>query len=652
MVRMQNHPTHFGFHRHLYWVAFLILFNLSGPLSANDEDPSVISDVTGLPPGIENTQKESDSPPSPEESRGSIQLPDGFRVTVFASEPEVFQPIAMSFDDRGRLWVIECFSYPGAEFQNKDRILIFTDSDQDGHFDDRKIFAEGGTNWTGLALGFGGCWVTAAPELLFIPDADGDDIPDGESEVVLDGFSLMAGHNFVNGLMWGPDGWLYGRHGILSTSYPGIPDIPREDRPAINCGIWRIHPIHRSFEIVCHGTTNPWGMDYDEFGQMFFSNSVIDHLFHVIPGGRYKRMFGNDFDDQVYELMEAASDHFHWTGEKWQNARGGEKHDLLGGGHAHSGGMIYLGDNWPDEYRGQFFADNFHGNRIIREKLVRHNSGYQARHLPDFLRSSDAWFRIIDLKYGPDGSVYLIDWCDLGECHDYDGSHKSSGRIYRITWKDPLTIQNLSLQDWPTRALVEAHRHKNEWFVRHARRLLQESAVDQINAGEIENLLINALEQTGTEGDATAEIKFLHTLKACGLLEPDLISSRMLEHQDERIRFQGYRWLTESNLMATDIHELFRMKLATESLTPMDVLGMASALVTWKAVPNLPEDIVESLISRADPDDHNLNVMIWMAIKPTISQKRATALKWLQSTPSPKLRQWITRLVTAAPVKN
>ncbi|MBI3875516.1 MAG: hypothetical protein HY300_06065 [Verrucomicrobia bacterium] len=284
----------------------------------------VFSETPALPPGVTNSQKPGDVPPSPEESLAKITLPPGFKAQLFAGEPNVMQPIAMEFDDRGRLWVVENFSYPywdkknGVTNPNPDRILIFTDKDGDGRFDERKVFFDKGRNLTSVLPGFGGVWVLSPPELLFFPDANGDDIPDGPPQVVLDGWSLNARHNFVNGLAWGPDGWLYGRHGITTNSFVGKPGAPDNERVLLNCSIWRLHPVTRKFEVVCRGTTNPWGFDWDENGQAFFSNNVIGHFWHVMPGAYYKRMFGEHFNPHLYELMDSCSDHLHWAGAKWQ----------------------------------------------------------------------------------------------------------------------------------------------------------------------------------------------------------------------------------------------------------------------------------------------------------------------------------------------
>ena len=162
-----------------------------------------------------------DGPRPPAEAAKHMTVPDGFHVTLFAGEPDVVQPIAFAMDDRGRLWVAECYSYPQwlpPGQTGKDRILILEDTDGDGHFDTCKVFADHLTNVSGIELGFGGVWVCATPNLLFIPNRNGDDKPDGPPEVVLDGWDLLkAQHNVFNSLTWGPDGWLYGCNGIQSN---------------------------------------------------------------------------------------------------------------------------------------------------------------------------------------------------------------------------------------------------------------------------------------------------------------------------------------------------------------------------------------------------------------------------------------------------
>lgn len=389
-----------------------------------------------------NTEK-GDPMPAEEVAR-TMDLPKGFKCVVFAAEPDVQQPIAMSWDAKGRLWVAENYTYAENpmrwDTKLRDRIIILEDKDGDGKHDGRKVFWEGGSYLTSVEIGYGGVWVLNNGTLSFIADKNGDDIPDGEPEVLLDGFNVKTiGHNIVNGLRWGPDGWLYGRHGITDTSSVGAPGTPADKRVRMNCAIWRYHPTQKILETVCHGGTNSWGHDWTADGELFFINTVIGHLWHAIPGAYYRRMFGTHLNPHVYEIIEQTADHFHWDSgtEKWDTIRKGgasPKTDELGGGHAHVGMLIYQGGLWPKEYQGAILTCNLHGNRINVDKLERQGCGYVGKHAPDFMKAKDKWFRGIDLLTCPDGNVIVSDWSDGGECHDNDGVHRTSGRIYKIVY--------------------------------------------------------------------------------------------------------------------------------------------------------------------------------------------------------------------------
>jgi putative membrane-bound dehydrogenase-like protein len=195
----------------------------------------------------------------------------------------------MAFDHRGRLWVAEAYTYPkrAPEGQGIDQIVILEDTDQDGVFDSRKPFIEGLNLVSGLEVGFGGVWVGAAPYLMFIPDADGDDVPDGKPQILLDGFGYQDTHETLNALNWGPDGWLYGCHGVFTHSKVGKPGTPENQRTPMNAAVWRYHPTQHRFEVFAWGTSNPWGVDFNDHGQAFITACVIPHLYHVIQGAHY-----------------------------------------------------------------------------------------------------------------------------------------------------------------------------------------------------------------------------------------------------------------------------------------------------------------------------------------------------------------------------
>ncbi|HUG89704.1 MAG TPA: PVC-type heme-binding CxxCH protein, partial [Planctomycetaceae bacterium] len=576
-----------------------------------------------------------------------MTLPAGFKATLFAGDPDVVQPIAFTFDDRGRLWVVECLSYPDwnrGGGVGRDRVLIFEDTDGDGRFDERKVFFEGGSNLTGIEFGFGGVWLCSTPNLIFLPDRDGDDVPDAEPEIVLDGWSLDAKHNVFNGLTWGPDGWLYGCNGILETSRVGRPGTPDDQRVPMNCGVWRIHPVTREFEPVAWGTTNPWGLDFDQFGRMFITNCVIEHVFHVVPGGHYERMYGQDLNPHVYQLMESCADHIHWAGGDWQSSRGGEgAHDTAGGGHAHAGCMIYLGDSFPEAYRGRLFTCNIHGNRVNQDVLKAHRSGYVASHEPDFLRVPDTWFRGLELKYGPDGGVYLTDWSDTGECHDYEDIHRENGRIYKITYGDPAPPR-VDLQTLSDGELLALQSHPNDWQARHARRILHERAA----AGRLEDrkaLLDEAVRDfRQASGDAPRQLRILWTQFALGACDEPLVLS-LFDHDDEHVRAWAVRLELDDRAVSPIVLAQFA-RLAREDASPLVRLFLAAGLQRMKREHRWP--IARGLLAHAeDADDPNIPLMIWYGVEPLVLLEPDRAAGLLALTEIPLVRQLVARRIAS-----
>jgi len=373
-----------------------------------------------------------------QEAAAAMTVPEGFHVDVIAAEPDVHQPIALAIDDNGRLWVAEAHTYPvrAPEGQGRDNILVFEDADHDGSFEKRTVFASGLNLVSGLEVGFGGVWVGAAPYLLFIPDANGDLVPDGEPKVLLDGWGYEDTHETLNAFTWGPDGWLYGCHGVFTNSLVGLPGTPKAERTPLNAGVWRYHPVRHEFEVFSHGTSNPWGIDFDENGEAFATACVIPHLFHIVQGGRYERQAGTHFNPYTFDDIKTIADHRHYVGSNPHD--GNHRSSDAGGGHAHCGLLIYKGEQFPKEYRGGLFFENIHGNRINHDVVEPKGSGFVGKHKPDLLLANDRWFRGISFKEGPDGSVYFIDWYDKQACHWTDPGiwDRTNGRIYRLRYGD------------------------------------------------------------------------------------------------------------------------------------------------------------------------------------------------------------------------
>jgi putative membrane-bound dehydrogenase-like protein len=576
-------------------------------------------------------------PLSPVEALEKMTVPNGFHVSLFTGEPDVVQPISFCFDDRGRLWVIECYSYPDWTEEKKDRVLIFEDSNGDGKFDKRKVFWDQGVNLSGIEYGFGGIWLCSVPNFIFLPDADGDDVPDGPPEVILDGWDLEARHNVFNGLTWGPDGWLYGLNGILSKSKVGKPGSPDEERTGIDCGVWRYHPVKDRFEAFAHGTTNPWGLDFDEFGQMFITNCVIKHLWHVVPGAHFRRMFGEDLNSDTFQLLESIADHFHWGGGNWTASRVGiQKHDSAGGGHAHVGAMIYQGDNWPEQFRNRVFTCNVHGHRVNQDLLEFHGSSYVARHGKDFLFANDDWFRGLELKYGPDGGVYVTDWNDTGECHDYLSTHRGTGRIYKVTYGE---IKNspFNLKEYSDSELLKLQNHRNEWYVSRSRRLLQERASQgQLNE-YVHTDLWNLFKQSK---DVKRQLRYLWVLHSIGKISgKDYFN--LFQHESSHIRGWAIRFCTEDKTVSD--HLLKEMaRLAKEDPASSVRLALASALQSLP-VDQRWEIASELVLHEKDQNDHYLPLMNWYGIEELVASHPERGLQLLQISRIPILQKLIVR---------
>ena len=550
------------------------------------------------------------------EALATIKAPPGFRVALFASEPEVQQPIAMATDARGRLWVAENYTYgeakAGFDLTQRDRILVLEDTDRDGRADKRTVFHDEVQRLSSVEVGFGGVWALCAPQLLFFPDKNGDDIPDGKPVVMLDGFdSGPVRHNIVNGLRWGPDGWLYGRHGIQATSRVGAPGTPDAKRTAMNCAIWRFHPVRKIFEVVASGTTNPWGMDWDKHGEAFFVNTVIGHLWHLIPGAHYQRMYGEDLTPHTYGLIEQHADHYHWDGTgKWTHSRDGKNNpDAFGGGHSHEGCLIYQGGAWPEQFWGKLFTVNFYGRRLNMENLGRDGSGYVAKHGADFLTVGDPWFRGVDLLAAADGGVFMSDWSDTGECHENEGVHRTSGRIYKIS-AGPAGIAPPDLAKLTNAELVQLQLSPNEWLVRQSRRLLQERAA---GGGKMKDAQTALLAMFAKETDVPHQLRALWALHAIGGASDSLLR-KALAHPDEHVRIWAIRFLTEDTRALKSVPADF-LRLAEKDPSPAVRLALASALQRFPA--EARADLARPLLQHAgDAADHNLPLMLWYGLIP------------------------------------
>lgn len=419
-------------------LAFFLAFVMCSPVFAQREF------------GFDNRKGSGQPYWKPEATVAKFKVPDEFEVKLFAGEPQVTNPVAFTIDEKGRVWVVECFEYPKRTPKGKaprDRIVILEDTDGDGVCDKRTVFAEGkdfpvpeerkkaGLGafdlCTGIEVGHGGVFVGAAPYLWFIENKN--DKP-GKFEVLLKGFGSQDTHETLNTFQWGPDGWLYGLHGVFTQSNVKPADGP-ETR--MNAAVWRYHPKQKKFEIFAEGTSNPWGMDWrNTDGQFILACCVIPHLYHIVPGGIYKRQAGASFNPYVYGYLNEICDHTFHKESGWAHA-----------------GLISLDvPHMPKRFRNSVIFGSIHGCSIKQNILKPNGSTFTASRGDDFLQSGDKNFRPINLKWGPQGDIYLIDWHDQHPCHqtnpdDWDYDH---GRVYRIQLKGTKTkkAEDLGKKTW------------------------------------------------------------------------------------------------------------------------------------------------------------------------------------------------------------
>ena len=575
---------------------------------------------------------------SPANAIKELTLPKGFSATMFAAEPDVKQPIAFCIDDRGRLWVAESYTYPIRQPEGKgnDRILILEDTTGDGVHDKRTVFKDNLNLVSGIEVGFGGVFVGSAPQFLFIPDKNGDDKPDSKPEVLLDGWGYQDTHETLNTFCWGPDGWLYGCHGVFTHSKVGKPGTPDDEREPVNAAVWRYHPTKDRFETFAYGTSNPWGVDFNDYGQCLIEACVIPHFFHMIQGARYQRQGGKHFNPYTYDDIKTIADHLHYLGARPHT--GNARSDKVGGGHAHAGLMVYLGGSWPDKYRGMAFMNNIHGSRINMDIPVRKGSGYVGKHGADLMNFNDQASQIVNLLYDQDGSVFMIDWYDLNQCHRRDPvvHDRSNGRIFKVAYGNQKTTR-VDLKKASDDELVKYQLHKNDWYVRHARRVLQERGSNP----KVHKAL---LEIANNNPDETRKLRALWALHVTGGFT-EKVALAQLKSKSEYVRAWAIQLAFEDkNPSDALLKEVARM--AADDKAPFVRLYIAAAMLRTPI--DKRRDTLVALLSHAeDADDHNLPLMYWYAAEPLVGKDTKSAVMLLGKTKIAKIRTFITRRMTA-----
>jgi putative membrane-bound dehydrogenase-like protein len=577
---------------------------------------------------------------SAQEAVAAMTVKEGFKVNAWASEPMMTQPMAFCWDDRGRMWIAENKDYEsrGEGFSNSgdSRILILEDTDHDGVADSRKVFMEGIAFPSAIAVGFDGVFIGAPPNLLFVPDKNHDDKADMENiEVRLTGWGIRDRHETLNSFHWGPDGWLYGLQGFATPSRVGKPkgkgkiykhkdpfpeDILKGEGIEINGGVWRYHPTKDKFEVVAHGFSNPWGIDYDAKGQLLMTACVIPHLWHVIPGGIYHRQGGQHFNPYVYNDIKTIADHSHRS--------------------AHGGARVYLSDAFPESERGKIFMANIHEHGILSDILEPKGSGYSGRHGDEFMMANNAQWVGFSMEIGPEGGMYVLDWHDADICGS-DVLNAETGRIFRIMPKVSLAEnwkgRYADLTKFSDAELADLQTSKSEWHARRARIILQNRASKGKIAKKAHSRLMEIYRK---HSNPDFRLRSMWALRVSDGLDSKALSEA-LSDKDVYIRAWAVQFLTEEAAPSPEILARFT-KMAKEDPSAVVRLYLASAL---QRISNQSRwGIAAALMEHAeDTNDHNLPKMIWYATEPLVKENPVRALEMAAGCRIPMVTQFIAR---------
>jgi putative heme-binding domain-containing protein len=541
---------------------------------------------------------------SPAEAIKKMTVPPGFSVELVASEPDIVNPVAMTFDERGRVWITESLEYPRySAGPGRDRIKVLEDTNGDGKMDKFTIFAEGLNIPSGIAVGHGGVWVANSPDILFLQDTDGDGKAD-KREVVVTGFGRHDTHELPNSLTWGPDGWLYGLNGVFNQSV--VKQNGKEFR--FTCALFRIHPRTREFQLFAEGTSNPWGVAWDTEGSAFVSACVIDHLWHLVETGYYHRQ-GGPYPPFTWKLGSIVK-------HKHQKA-------------AYCGIHFFDSDAYPPKYRERLYMGNIHGGCINVDVLHRAGSTYFATGAPDFLNAHDAWFMPVVQKTAPDGCLYILDWYDRYHCYqdarrDPKGIDRLRGRLYRIRYKDTPRAPKFDLAQESDDELIGRLHSPNVYFRDIAQRLLCERLSGKAASSHSATRAKLSALVLDEDAPRKARMHALWSLIGTGTLD-QAFHLALLSHKDPSYRAWGVRAAGNAGIVAKEIRN--RVLALVSDPSPDVQLQVAIAARKIQGVEPIPTFLG---VLAACGDDPVIPHIVWQNLHPLLETQTDTFLAQVQ----------------------
>lgn len=474
---------------------------------------------------------------SPEESVKLIQVPADFEIKLFAAEPDITNPIAMAWDQRGRLWIVESVDYPNTfvetDGEANDRIKICEDTDGDGKADKFTVFADSLNIPTSIVFSNGGIIVSQAPNMVFLKDTNGDDKAD-VYEILSTGWGKNDTHAGPSNLQYGFDNKIWGVVG-----YSGFKGEMNGKGMQFGQGVYRFQPDGKAFEYLAKTSNNTWGLGISEENNVFISTANNTHsAFYSMPAAYMKKtLTGSNL--QSVQKIDGHYDVHTMT----PNLR---QVDVVGGFTSAAGHHLYTARNFPEEYWNRVAFVNEPTVKLIHQAIIeKDGAGFKEKDGWNLLASSDEWVGPVQAQVGPDGAVWVADWYNfviqhntfvpeqapteyilpltladqkLGQGNALETKLRDldRGRIYRVIYKKAKPYTPLSLAKDDVSGLLDALGSDNMFWRLTAQRLLVEKKDPAAIRGLLELINDKHVDKIGLNGPA---VNALWTLHGMGVLE-------------------------------------------------------------------------------------------------------------------------------------